>query len=49
MNRTLQDELRAPGLITLEKATLTVLDWEGLKALGEFEPTYLHHVPQEAA
>ena len=49
VNRTLQDELRAPGLIMLERATLTVLDWDGLRALGEFDPTYLHHVPREAA
>jgi CRP-like cAMP-binding protein len=49
VNRTLQDEFRAARLITLTKTTLTVLDWEGLKALGEFDPTYLHQDPQEAA
>jgi CRP-like cAMP-binding protein len=41
VNRTLQ-ELRAAGLIRLQGARLTVLDWEGLKAVGEFDPTYLH-------
>ena len=41
VNRTLQ-ELRAAGLIRLQGARLTVLDWEGLKAMGEFDPTYLH-------
>ena len=41
VNRTLQ-ELRARGLIRLQGARLTVLDWEGLKEVGEFDPTYLH-------
>jgi CRP-like cAMP-binding protein len=49
VNRTLQDELRAKGLIELTKGELRVLDWEGLKRMGEFDPTYLHHVPREAA
>ncbi len=49
VNRVLQDELRALGLITLTKGHLTVLDWDGLKALGEFDPTYLHQVPRAAA
>ena len=49
VNRTLQDDLRAKGLITLTKGMLTVDDWEGLKDLGEFDPTYLHHAPREAA
>jgi CRP-like cAMP-binding protein len=48
VNRTLM-ELRAAGLITLTKKDLTVLDWEGLKTLGEFDPTYLHQEPREAA
>jgi hypothetical protein len=26
---------------------LTVLDWEGLKTLGEFDPTYLHQRSRE--
>ena len=41
VNRTLQ-ELRAAGLIRLQGARLTVLDWERLKEVGEFDPTYLH-------
>lgn len=41
INRTLQ-ELRADALITLKGASLTVLDWDGLKEAGDFDPTYLH-------
>jgi CRP-like cAMP-binding protein len=47
VNRTLQ-ELRAAGLITLRGARLTVLDWEELKTVGEFDPAYLH-LRQKAA
>jgi CRP-like cAMP-binding protein len=47
VNRTLQ-ELRARGLIRLQGARLKVLDWDGLKELGEFDPTYLH-LHREAA
>jgi CRP-like cAMP-binding protein len=47
VNRTLM-EIRGAGLITLKGGVLTVLDWEGLKAAGEFDPTYLH-LRQEAA
>ncbi len=48
VNRTLQ-ELRGEGLITLKGNVLSVLDWEGLKQAGDFEPTYLHLKHQEAA
>jgi CRP-like cAMP-binding protein len=48
VNRTLQ-ELRAAGLITLRGARLTVLNWAGLREVGEFDPTYLHLRPQAAA
>jgi CRP-like cAMP-binding protein len=41
INRTLQD-LRAEGLIALRGATLTVLDWDGLQRVGDFDPMYLH-------
>ena len=41
VNRTLQD-LRGEGLITLRNGSLAVLDWDGLKEAGEFDPTYLH-------
>jgi len=47
VNRTLM-EIRGAGLISLKGGVLTVLDWEGLKAAGEFDPTYLH-LRQEAA
>jgi CRP-like cAMP-binding protein len=47
VNRVLQD-LRGDGLITLHGGFLKVLDWEGLKKAGEFDPTYLHLVKQEA-
>jgi CRP-like cAMP-binding protein len=48
VNRTLQ-ELRADRLITLKGASLTVLDWEGLKQAGDFDPTYLHFERKDAA
>ena len=41
VNRTLQ-EIRAAGLVTLTKSRLEILDWEGLKQAGQFDPTYLH-------
>jgi len=47
-NRVLQ-ELRGAGLITLKEGTLTVLDWDGLKGAGDFEPTYLHMEPSAEA
>ncbi|MGF9761890.1 Crp/Fnr family transcriptional regulator [Microvirga sp. 0TCS3.31] len=47
VNRVLQD-LRKQGLISLQGKFLHVLDWEGLKTAGEFDPTYLHLVKKEA-
>jgi CRP-like cAMP-binding protein len=41
VNRVLQ-ELRRLGLIKLGSGNLTVLDWERLKLVGDFEPGYLH-------
>jgi CRP-like cAMP-binding protein len=41
-------ELRGAGLISLHGQTLRVLDWERLKYVGEFDPTYLHLVKREA-
>jgi CRP-like cAMP-binding protein len=41
VNRTLQ-ELRGARLVAFEGGKLNVLDLEGLKAAGEFDPTYLH-------
>jgi CRP-like cAMP-binding protein len=46
-NRVLQD-LRNQGLISLHGHTLKVLDWQGLKTVGEFDPTYLHLVKRAA-
>ena len=47
VNRVLQD-LRGDGLITLHGGSLKVLNWQGLKKAGEFDPTYLHLVKKEA-
>ena len=47
VNRVLQD-LRKQGLIALQGKFLKVLDWDGLKTAGEFDPTYLHLVKKEA-
>ncbi|MBM6583800.1 Crp/Fnr family transcriptional regulator [Microvirga sp. BT689] len=47
VNRVLQD-LRKLGLIALQGKALRVLDWEGLKTTGEFDPTYLHLTKEEA-
>jgi CRP-like cAMP-binding protein len=44
VNRTVQ-ELREEGLLAWEGGILTILDWEGLKSAGEFDPTYLHQDP----
>jgi CRP-like cAMP-binding protein len=41
VNRTLQ-ELRGERLIELHGSALTVLDWDGLQEVGEFDATYLH-------
>jgi len=50
VNRVLQ-QLRRDGLISLESKTLKALDWEALKAAGDFDPTYLHlkHPERDAA
>ena len=47
VNRVLQ-ELRGMGLIQWRSGMLMVLDWEKLKEVGDFDPTYLH-VEGEAA
>jgi hypothetical protein len=41
VNRTLQ-ELRQANLIKLVDAKLQVLNWNGLKDAGQFDPRYLH-------
>ena len=48
INRTLQ-ELRAGGLIALTRGKLQVVDWEGLKAIGDFAPDYLYLDEERAA
>jgi CRP-like cAMP-binding protein len=40
-NRVLQ-ALREDGLIDYRGRELVVLDWQGLRAAGEFDPDYLH-------
>jgi len=40
-NRTLQS-LRKDGLIQLSARSLTVLDWERLKEVADFDELYLH-------
>jgi CRP-like cAMP-binding protein len=41
INRTLK-KLRELGLAHWEVGRLTVLDWDGLKKTGDFDPFYLH-------
>ena len=41
MNRTLQ-EMRREKLVRLESRRLTILDWNRLQALAEFDPSYLY-------
>ncbi len=41
INRTLQT-LRRKKLITWKNYRLEVMDWEGLKKAGDFDPSYLH-------
>jgi len=48
VNRVLK-EMRADGLIVTERVRLTIPDWEKLKEVGEFDPTYLHLEQKEAA
>jgi CRP-like cAMP-binding protein len=48
VNRSLQ-KLRGDGLIRSGKRSVTIEDWDGLQAAGEFDPTYLHLRPQALA
>lgn len=48
VNRVVQ-QLRADGLIELSGDRLNILDWNQLKQVGEFDPTYLHLEDQQAA
>ena len=40
-SRTKRD-IRQAGLITMQRGVFTALDWERLKQLAQFEPSYLH-------
>nr|WP_246742371.1 Crp/Fnr family transcriptional regulator [Microvirga splendida] len=48
VNRVLQ-QMRADGLIKLNGERLNIPDWEKLKQVGEFDPTYLHLESHQAA
>jgi CRP-like cAMP-binding protein len=48
VNRVVQ-QLRADGLIELSGDRLNILDWDELKKVGEFDPTYLHLEDKQAA
>jgi CRP-like cAMP-binding protein len=48
VNRVLQ-EMRANGLIETKGTQLTIPDWETLKRVADFDPTYLHLKRDQAA
>jgi DNA-binding transcriptional regulator LsrR (DeoR family) len=48
VNRVLK-AMRADGLIELKGERLNIPDWEKLKKVGDFEPTYLHLESHQAA
>jgi CRP-like cAMP-binding protein len=48
VNRVLQ-QMRAAGLIELKGERLNIPDWNRLKEVGEFDPTYLHLEIDQAA
>lgn len=48
VNRTLQS-LRSDGLITTDKQSVTIDDWSGLQAAGDFRRAYLHELVPLAA
>jgi CRP-like cAMP-binding protein len=48
VNRVLQ-QMRAEGLIETQGSRLRIPDWNRLKQVGEFDPTYLHLVREDAA
>jgi CRP-like cAMP-binding protein len=48
VNRVVQ-QLRADGLIELSGDRLNILDWNQLKRVGEFDPTYLRLEDKQAA
>lgn len=48
VNRVLQ-QMRTDGLIETKGTRLTIPDWDRLKQVGEFDPTYLHLESDQAA
>jgi CRP-like cAMP-binding protein len=48
VNRVFQ-QLRADGLIVTQGSRLKIPDWDKLKEVGDFDPTYLHLVREDAA
>ena len=48
VNRVLQ-QMRAEGLIETKGTQLKIPDWDKLKQVGEFDPTYLHLENEQAA
>ncbi len=48
VNRVLTD-LRKEGLIEIDRRRIRVPDWEKLKVVGDFDPTYLHLEREQAA
>jgi hypothetical protein len=48
VNRVLQ-QMRAEGLIETKGTRLRIPDWDKLKEVGEFDPTYLHLVREDVA
>ena len=48
VNRTLRD-LREAGLVAFDGRVLKVLEWDGLREAGGFDPIYLHIKTEEAA
>jgi CRP-like cAMP-binding protein len=48
VNRVLQ-QMRADGLIETKGTQVKVPDWDRLKQVGEFDPTYLHLEPEDVA
>jgi DNA-binding transcriptional regulator LsrR (DeoR family) len=47
VNRVLSD-LKRDGLVTMQRRSFTVHNWPAFKALGEFDPLYLHLQEQAA-
>lgn len=41
VNRTLR-VLREDGLVTFDKGVVTILNWDGLRRVAEFDPAYLY-------